>query len=437
MIARQVAAAMSLAGALMIGIQFSGSSDNLIVPLLAEAATFRDLGGLWVLKAVLFAGFFYLGLKPAVLLFGAITTTISWLAFYSSTGAFVPQVILNCLFMALILNPNMKDSTVRSLAILFTSSFFLIAGLQKINSLYLSGIEFQSQAGFAAYYLYFFKPLPLAVSRDILPALSIAVELCIGIGLLYRPNIFANLATVFILCLMYVHPTLALPYLTFAATACLIDPELATSLQRRLGKIPVASALTWFAVLLAFQSLRKIGDKSALEFFWLPAAFATIFIAIHVSHIARHIQNPDWASHSIQFFPLRGPPQNRLAILLIAGMLGLPALHALGAPSPLGFSMFSANTTTLRPARAKEMPSLQIGDWASCETLAKNLVRLIVTDVTLRQTGNQCGLVAPTRSGLKDIRERLCKINPESCTALLIIDPTSQARGPLRPEIPE
>lgn len=417
MIARQVAAAMSLAGALMIGFQFSGSSDNLIVPLLAEAATFRDLGGLWVLKALLFAGFFYLGLKPAVLLLGAITTTISWLAFYSSTGAFVPQVILNCLFMALILNPALKDTTVRSLAILFTSSVFLIAGLQKINSLYLSGIEFQSQAGFAAYYLYFFKPLPLAVSRDILPALSIAVELCIGIGLLYRPNIFANLATVFILCL--------------------IDPELATSLQRRLGKIPVSSALTWLAVLIAFQSLRKIGDKSALEFFWLPAAFATIFIAIHVSHIARHIQNPDWASHSIQFFPLRGPPQNRLAILLIAGMLGLPALHALGAPSPLGFSMFSANTTTLRPARAKEMPSLQIGDWASCETLAKNLVRLIVTDVTLRQTGNQCGLVAPTRSGLKDIRERLCKINPESCTALLIIDPTSQARGPLRPEIPE
>ena len=40
MIARQVAAAMSLAGALMIGIQFSGSSDNLIVPLFEEAAKF-------------------------------------------------------------------------------------------------------------------------------------------------------------------------------------------------------------------------------------------------------------------------------------------------------------------------------------------------------------------------------------------------------------
>lgn len=177
---KNVAAAMSLAGAFMIGLDFSGSRDTIIVPLFYEASVFRDLWGLLGLKIALIGSYLYWGAKPRVLLLGALSTVVAWLSLYSATGAFVPQVVLTCLFMAVILAPGQKETTTKMLAALFTSSIFLLAGLQKINALYLSGLEFQSPAGFIAYYLHFFGPLPTWLATEVLPPLSIVLELSIG-----------------------------------------------------------------------------------------------------------------------------------------------------------------------------------------------------------------------------------------------------------------
>lgn len=428
---------MSLAGALMIGVHFPGSDDTVIVPLLAEAARFSDLWGLWALKIALILGYVTWGLKPAVLAFGAFTTAIAWLAFYSSTGAFVPQVILNCLFMAIIMRSEVSHLAARSLAIFFTSIIFLVAGFQKINSLYFSGLEFLSPAGFGAYYVHFFGPLPSTLARDVFPTLSIAIEFGIGVGVLLRPNLFANLATIFILLLMYIHPTLALPYLTFAATAVIIDPTLATSLQKRLGKIPITSAFTWLVVLAAFQGLRKIGDKSALEFFWFPAAFATTFLAFHISHIASTLKSHDWYTPSpnlIELFRSMTKQPNRSGAWLLCAMVLSPIFHAIGAPSPIGFSMFSANTSTLNSSRASKMPSLTTSESSVCEALGKKLIRLIVTDVTLYQRPSGCKLIAPTQSGLRYTKEQLCEMHRDSCQFIFINDQASPANEPSRPE---
>lgn len=420
---KNVAAAMSLAGAFMIGLDFSGSRDTIIVPLFYEASVFRDLWGLLGLKIALIGSYLYWGAKPRVLLLGALSTVVAWLSLYSATGAFVPQVVLNCLFMAVIRAPGLKETTTKMLAALFTSSIFLLAGLQKINALYLSGLEFQSPAGFIAYYLHFFGPLPTWLATEVLPPLSIVLELSIGIGLLYRPKIFAHLATLFILSLMYIHPPLALPYFTFAAAAVLIDPEFAANLQRRLGKIPLQSAFTWLVVLLVFQSLRGIGGKSAVAFLWFPAAFATVFIGLQVSHILQMLRTDGSFKETLPYKAqwrslLQGPA--RFGTALIAFMLLTPALHSIGAPSPLGFSMFSANTATLNPQRARQMPRLEIQDETTCRALQGKLIRLIVIDVTLSITETGCAIAAPTVSGLQYTKEQLCENLPASCSDMTI-----------------
>ena len=146
-----LAAAMTLSGAMLIGLNIGGRPDSLIVPLSDDVARLAALGGLVALKLILIGLYCWRGLTSMTLLVGALSVFLSWVAMYSATGAFVPQVVFNCLLMAVILRPNVSKENRRAWAAGFLSIVFTLAALQKINVQYLAGHEFVSPIGLDVY----------------------------------------------------------------------------------------------------------------------------------------------------------------------------------------------------------------------------------------------------------------------------------------------
>lgn len=416
---KKIAAAMALGSALEFGIHLTGNPDSIIVPLIREAALFRDVWGLIAIKVMFFAFFLWKGIRPSVLLFGAFTTLLTWSAIYSATGAFIPQLALNCLLMAIVLIPQNNKNSSRNLAVFFASTVFIIAGLQKINSSYLSGIEFESRAGFAVFYLQYIGELPRWVSREILPIASIILELTIGIGLLVRPKLFSHIAVLFIIALMFMHPVLSLPYFTIAACCCLIDPNFPNFLQKLSGRVPLDSPYIWLLLGLIFQSARKIEMHLALKLPALSLILAIAMLVIHILYLRESRSIRGWLNETSALqmrLTAKREKSAQLGTLLLSLMWMLPIFYHFGAPAPVGFSMFSGQTTRFNQSRALSMPSLKIFDSRVCEVLNRRLVRTVVVDVSFLQTKHGCLLIAPTDSGLRYIKERICEKSPESCS---------------------
>lgn len=418
-ISKNIAAAMAMGFVFKLGIHFNGNMDTISVPLLKEAAILRDFSVLLILKALLLVLYWRKGYNTVLFLIGAFTTVLVFLASYSSMAAFIPQLALNCLLMAIVVRSSPTEQQNRQIAILFTSTIFIVAALQKMNSTYLSGVEFESRAGFAVYYLNYLEPLPFWLTRTVLPIGSIATEMALGVGLLFRPKLFANLTVLFVITLMFVHPALSLPYLTFAATCCLIDSQFSMFLKHLARKLPIQSPFFWLLVALIFHGATRLESKLQFGFPLISICIAIALLAIHMFYILKADLKNEWFKESLPFpkgalfFQSK---QNLSGILLVVLMCASPIFFHFGAPAPIGFSMFSGQTTKLNRGRALRMPSLKIDDRQVCEILNRRLARTVVVDVSFFQSDAGCRLIAPTRSGLRYIREKICVKSPATCS---------------------
>ncbi len=414
----KIAAAMALGYVLKIGIKFNGNSDLIAIPLIKEVAILRDLSALLFLKAALIFSYLRNGFTSSLFFWGALTTLLNWLAHYSGTGAFVPQLVLNCLLIAIIIHSQEDHLQIRKLAILFSSTVFILAALQKMNSNYFSGIEFQSRSGFAVYYLQYLGELPFWLRRFLLPAGSVIIEMAIGIGLLVRPKLFAHLCVLFVIALMFLHPALSLPYLTFAGTCCLIDSEFALFLKRLAGKIPIESPFFWLVFAIILDHVSQVEAQLQIRFPLICFAIAIALFLVHGFYILKSYRTAEWLNENL---PSLGgdlfihSKAARLATLLIALMWSLPIFFSLGAPAPIGFSMFSGQTLNLNPSKARNIPTLKIDDDQICENLNRRLVRTVVVDVSFSIGQRGCRILAPTVSGLEYIREKICTNSPAAC----------------------
>jgi hypothetical protein len=402
-LAVSIAAAMTLAGALIIGYSWGGAGENLHVPLFDIVARSADVGGLMVLKLILFVVFCLRGMTSSVFLLAALSVFYYWLARYSATGAFFPQVIFNCLLLAAAVRPNVSRENRRSWAAVFLSIVFLSAAIQKMNVNYLAGFEFQSVRGFIGPFRYHFGELPSWLATGILPWLSILIEIGIGVGVLVRPKLFSQLALGFILSLFFINPHLHLPYLTLSALSFLIYPESAKHIFERFQKVKIDSPFFWFFILVAMANLRNWINRNPIEFFALPWIFSLTFLWIHGRFFLTQWQVGDFTADSPICPRDLSLLDNKPVAVLLSAMLLSPVGYALGLPAPIGFSMFSAKQLRVHGSEMK------IEGEAACQDLERHLQILVTTDVAFHRQSNHCRVIAPTQSGLGNLKRRLCQ----------------------------
>lgn len=398
-----IAAAMTLSCALVIGYGWGSLGDSLYVPLSDLAAKSAEGGGLLILKLILLLAFLKLGMTSAVFILGAASVFYSWVTHYSSTGAFFPQIVFNCLLLAAVLRPNVSAENRKSWAAVFLSIVFIVAGIQKVNSSYLAGFEYQSIRGFIGPFRYHFGALPTWLAVGILPWLSIVIEIIIGIGILLRPKLFSQIAVGFILVLFLVNPHLFPPYLTVAVLSFLIFPDSASSFSGRFKKVKIDSAFFWTFIFIGTANLRSWVNRNSIEYFAIPWIFSSIFLWIHGSFFIEAWKNGVFKDDiAIRPSDLALRKNGLVAILLITMLLS-PVGYAMGLPGPIGFSMFSGKQSRIR---GKEM---KIQGEAACYDLERNLQVFITTDVAFRRSGTGCKVIAPTQSGLDFLKRKVCR----------------------------
>lgn len=375
-----------------------------IIPLWDFAAILREWGILEFGKIVLAAALLYFGPNIWILVFAIIEFVALWVAQYSVVGAFFPQSILNGLLLLAVF--KLGRQRVRDFSVKAFSLIFLLAALQKINPSYLAGTEFLSRQGFMGISNYFFGPLPRVMAERILPVLSIAIELVIAVGLLWRPTFFSQVATIFILLLALVHPPVLFVYMTALFFLILIDSDLHDSLLNKKLTPYISNPFFWATAASIVAFLPSIFSVSVFTYFLKTWPITLALLSIHLILLKGKFQlknDPPSVWRLSAFFT---PQDKAIKALLVAMILLFSANKMNLAPTPIGFSMFSGVKHSL--ARHK----LDIVDLATCRLISGRLGVFGYTDVALQTNESHCTLSTPTSSGRLAAMRQFCRDFP-------------------------
>ncbi|MBL7688305.1 MAG: hypothetical protein JNJ49_09735 [Bdellovibrionaceae bacterium] len=393
-----------IAAAVVIGLALGISplDEFTAVPLFEFAALLREFGLLEISQFGIVICFLRYGVSRLLVLAASLRILLMWLARYSAVGAFYPQMILNGFLVIALYELSERRS--KLYASIGFSAIFLLAGIQKINPLYLTGIEFTSAQGYGAVYQFFLGPLPEWLARDLLPSMSIVLELVLGVGLLWWPTLFAHIATLFVLVIAVLHPPVLYVYFTALLFVALIDehfvskasPVCLPSIYRHPFFWAVASSL------LALNMTYK--GFSSWTYFLQPALLAGALLYIHLKRIRQVIKlksEPVWQAG---FGPF--PSSEILSIVVLGAFCLSFVAFKFGAPTPVGFSMFSAQN--------KRRPNygVEISSRATCDHLLRQLVVFDYTDAGVTSSRFGCKIMAPTASGRSSVVRQLCHLNP-------------------------
>ncbi len=319
-------------------------------------------------------------------------------------GAFVPQAIYGLLFYAAIGASAREDEEgqkqIRLSAIILFAVIFVAAGFQKLNPSYLGGSEFLSANSFFGAIHYFFGRPPDWLSIQVLPPLSVALELAVGLGLLWCPRVFAHLAMFFVLGLALMHTSVLFVYLALIPLLVFADPSIlrmATDLRIR---SLLANPYFWFFAHVIFMGSIGWKGRTLATYFIRHWALAALLIGLHVWLFRRSIRDPEF----LEVNPLRQWKPRRIkwvsAVLLLVAFT--PFAVFWDAPVPIGFTMFSGR------AREHANHQIKIQGLAACNRLERQFTALAFTDAEFRREGEACVVAGPTKSGAEHVLRRLC-----------------------------
>ncbi|MBN8540708.1 MAG: hypothetical protein J0L82_10015 [Deltaproteobacteria bacterium] len=397
--AMRVASAMAIAGALVTGWTSGVSETPLAVPLSSLAEEARAIGILEIGRLLIVSILLLKGRVRTALFASGASAILYWLARYSIMGAFIPMVAVLCLFLGCIWNRDSKTKQV--LATVFLGATFLVAALQKINSGYLSGLEFTSREGFLSFARHHLNVVISAQLGIFLAMTSVVSELILAAGLLMGIRFFSHLAVALILFLTILNPPVSFVYLYVGSLAVLADPKFAANLQNsKFGEhFTLVSAWALLQLYLFPSYLFENSGASQLGALFRPLVFVLFCGWAHL-HFAKQsmvegffIRN--WKDAVVKN---RGP----IALLLFY-FLGSYLFFQAGGPSPLGLSMFSSQV------RKSSSYQLEFTSREDCLLVSRSLKLTVVADVSVKYSEDSCVLSVPTESGLEYVERKICR----------------------------
>ncbi len=405
-LSRHIGIAMTVACAVYIGS--SPPTGGVIwFPLSGWLAEIYSTGIFDALKMLLLAFLVVRGPTVGVLGLGSVLVLLIWAAKYSGMGAFIPIAAYNLAFFATVASyfkgespsdiakdqKNIGKAAAMSLAIIFIG-----AALQKINSNYLAGFEFFSRFGFLGPLIQYADVNLGPQAGRFLAWSSIAVELGIGFGALWWPRLAAHFAVIFCLVLTLVHPAVLFVYFTFCPFLLLIDSNVVARIKGERFRSLLSNEFLWITVLLlgvvSFDWM-KTGPSA---FFIRPWIVTVALLSVHgwlLKQAVGETRGSDWV-----FTDWR--PKAATAVLLLV-LAATPVAAWLGAPAPVGFTMFSG--------RGKEMAPYQIRlkDMALCGQVSANVRMYSSTDGRFSWNSESfCSITGPTKSGMDFVLKQLC-----------------------------
>lgn len=405
-LARRIGFAIAAASALFVGLRLPHSQEFLWYPLFGWSADFFVAGVLDILKVGLVALLVFRGVTPGTLLLGACSVALIWLASYSAMGAFIPQTFFNLLYFAAIAisigRKKDDEEQLRIASSLYLAIIFCVAGAQKINSSYLAGEEFLDPFGFMGPFIYFGGTLPVWLSTQTLPWLSIVIEVGIGLGLLCRPRFFAHLAVFFVLILSLQHPAVLFVYYTVAPLLLLIDPRILSNASSPRVRQIITNEYFWLVLVIFWAASTDWGGKSSFVFFLRPWSISIALLFIHAFLFRKSLRDVgvDGPIHVLHA-NVRHLKWVWLVLLL---MVLSPVARWFGAPAPIGFTMFSAR------AGEKDRHQINIEGKLTCARLqAAVLINRFSDAAFIWEGGEICRITGPTLSGADFVLKKLCR----------------------------
>lgn len=371
--------------ALALRITITLNSSGVIVPLfqnsfLQEFRSFLPLSALMVGLFTVKKGespwaFLYMGLLSiCVLIFN-----------YSSTTAFYPHVIILCLFA--FLSFGMEDKKLKSMAVFFFSMTFLTSALFKMNGNFLNGSEFSTRSDF----LIFLKPVMDVRSFEpfsvFLAWVTVLVELSIGILVWFRPLLTVQLSLLCFCFLSVIHPPVVFVYFCYL-------PFYFTFREKKVSE-KINNPFFWLILLILMSLIFALG----ITYRTLLLSTALIVFQLWLmKNTDLKSDAPQWVASWKVFVP-----GGFVLLTMVARFLG--------APAPLGYSMFSG-------VESKPVRVLETGNVEVCSYLGQNLRRTIVSDLRFvwKPGSPQCYVLFPTAGSYEYLKNHLCeKKSQEFC----------------------
>jgi hypothetical protein len=344
----------------------------------------------------------------------ALSSAWIWLVWYSWSGAFIPSLIISCAFFAFALKSSVAEpersghgNAVRKIASLMLGMTFILAAIQKLNGDYLYGGEFSRDGAFFTSLYLWGLPYDAIVPNgtpqaSVLPILSILIELMIGVGVILASRIFSQLALIFVLLLAPIVPNILFVYLILFPFVILSDDFLWKTVRNSSLYTAIRTPFSWTFIAIFV----RVGDSNVAAIsvkVWFPAllllgAHITIFAAS--MKLPRHNSEPtaaklftkSLAADLVQRPIFIGP------VLMILSFLSF----YFGAPSPIGYSMFSAQR--YRPP----LHEVRIHDPSACDFIQRTTPVFHVTDTKISFDGQTCVISHPTASGISSLTSRIC-----------------------------
>ncbi len=405
-LACRIGFAMAIVKAVVISVTQIAAPDTIWFPIFGFAADLQTSGFLDLLGVLLVGFFFVFGTRTRTLALGALLVLLTWLARYSGMGAFVPQAFYSLVFFAVVgltVQDTDKDrAQLKHAATLFLFIIFVASGVQKINGNYLSGAEFLGTSGFFGPIHHFFGAPPEWLASKVLPVLSIAIELGLGLGLLWRPRLFSHLCVFFLLALSFLHTSALYAYLAILPLVVLIDTGILASIRSERVRVALlGNEYFWYFVHVLLLGSLGWKNRSFLTYYgrhWMAAA---ALIGIHIWLAKRSFVKPSGGTSSSirEWRPLHFKALS--AVLVLVALT--PVASWFGAPTPIGFTMFSGREHHYADHEVR------LRGREGCLKLERVFAALAFTDVSFQRDQDGCRVVGPTASGSEYLIRRICQ----------------------------
>lgn len=332
---------------------------------------------------------------------------------YSNVGAFSMAPFFLFLFAYTVYVRKLKRPE-------FEASFllcfiFLSAAIQKMNSNYLSGVEFLPQGTFRSYVEYWAPDLAGVISVEgarALAALSIFIEICLALGALVLPGLSAVLSLCFVLLLSLFHPPVFYVFIFILPISLAMWPKLVAGLpELQVNHVRIGAIAT--SILLAIVAAES---TSLTRFPYLSVGASALLLVFIVGAI--FVRSRHYDLLRVRSLRAIGTPSIALTLVFVFTLIGSKFF----LPSPLGFSMFSGNRFQIRGY------SLRLNGSSLCSEINRKWRFSLATDADIKFTdGIGCELRFPTCSGIKLLREKVCEID-ENQSVCGDVDPCALAK---------
>ncbi|MFN8791347.1 MAG: hypothetical protein ACK5Y2_07825 [Bdellovibrionales bacterium] len=336
-------------------------------------------------------------LKPALGLCLAEPVLI-FLFKYSANKAFSLAAFFYYAFYFITLSLRRRQ---RSLAAkYFLALVFLISGVQKLNTGFLSGNEFSPAS--SAILVQIHTAFPSRVESLLsglgqeLAYLTVATELAAGVLLVFSPFWGAGFALLFLVLLCFANQHVNYVFLLTLPLILELHPFIKVFFRKCRFKALLDSPFFWFS---AFWLWNQLPYQGAGYFLVVVPFLLTLGISILIFFIANRKHAAPRRTST--FRPnLRIFAPSALVVLYYLANLAF-------APAPTGFSMFSSKSFRHGWRR------LDLESERSCQWIQNEIsIRIINDSRFFWKSPKTCAIMMPTQGGLNYVTRKVCKVDP-------------------------